>query len=200
MFLTLYVDDLLMLVANKRLLNPRKMQLMDRVEATDIGDVSRALGMNVVCDREKGTITITQTDSTEDVIERCGMMGCNLTYILGVGLKHAAYSEANWGNNLDNGKSTSLYVGMLANSSMSFKVGLQSLNMQSTMEAELLVTALTMKRAVFCSNIMVELGFEKGFSSVPLYLDKIPTLHITCNRTYSSWAKHIALSYFSLKS
>ena len=89
------------------------------------------------------------------------MMGCNLTYILGVRFKLAAYSDANWGNNLDNGKSTSLYVGMLANSSITFKMGLQSLNMQSTKEAELVVTALTMKKAVFCSNIMVELGFEK---------------------------------------
>ena len=70
MFLTLYVDDLLMFIANKRLLNPRKMQLMDRVETTDMGGVSRALGMNVVRDREKGTITIIQMDSTEDVIER----------------------------------------------------------------------------------------------------------------------------------
>ena len=50
---------------------------------------------------------------------------------------------------------------MLANSSMSFKVGLQSLNVQPTIEAELVAEALAMKEAVFCSNIMVELGFEK---------------------------------------
>ena len=39
---------------------------------------------------------------------------------------------------------------------------------QSTMEVELVAEVLTMKEAVFCSNIMVELGFEKGSICVPL--------------------------------
>ena len=43
---------------------------------------------------------------------------------------------------------------------------------------------------------MVELGFEKGFNSVPLYLDNTSTLHVAGNRTYSPRAKHIALRYF----
>ena len=42
----------------------------------------------------------------------------------------------------------------------------------------------------------VELGFEKGFSSVPLYLDKISTLHVASNSTYFPRTKHIALRYF----
>ena len=44
--------------------------------------------------------------------------------------------------------------------------------------------------------MMVELGFEKGFNSVPLYLDNPSTLHVAGNRTYSPRAKHIALRYF----
>ena len=32
---------------------------------------------------------------------------------------------------------------------------------------------------------MVELGFEKGFNSVPLYLDNTSTLHVAGNRTSS---------------
>ena len=43
---------------------------------------------------------------------------------------------------------------------------------------------------------MVELGFEKGFNSVPLYLDNTSTLHVAGTRTYSPRAKHIALRYF----
>ena len=81
---------------------------------------------------------------------------------------------------------------MLANGLMSFKVGLQSLAVQFAMEAELEAAALAMKEAVFCSNIMVELGFEKGVSSVPLYLDNT-LLHIAGNRTDSPRAKHIVL-------
>ena len=50
----------------------------------------------------------------------------------------------------------------LANASTIFKMG-------STMEAELVVADLTLKEgAVFCSNIMLELGFDESFGSVPL--------------------------------
>ena len=40
-------------------------------------------------------------------------------------------------------------------------VGLQSPTARSTLEAELVVAALTMKEVVLCSNMMVELDFEK---------------------------------------
>ena len=46
----------------------------------------------------------------------------------------------------------SSYIGMLANTPISFKVGLQGLAVKSTTEAELVVAALAMKEAVFCST------------------------------------------------
>ena len=55
-FLVLYVDDLLLLRANTLQLNKLKKQLMDRLEMTGMGDVSRFLGMNVICDRKKRII------------------------------------------------------------------------------------------------------------------------------------------------
>ena len=39
----------------------------------------------------------------------------------------ALFSDANWGNNPDNGWSTPSYIVMLANAPISFKVGLQGL-------------------------------------------------------------------------
>ena len=47
------------------------------------------------------------------------------------------------------------------------------------MEAELVATALTMTEAVFCSNMIKELGFDTRFDSVPLYLDKTSTLYVS---------------------
>ena len=84
--LTLYVDIVLLLGANKQLLDKLKKTLMDRFEMTDMGDMSRVLGMmNVTRDREEGTITINQKDYTEDIVQRYGMRGCNLAYTPGVG-------------------------------------------------------------------------------------------------------------------
>ena len=85
---------------------------------------------------------------------------------------------------------------MISNGPTSFKVGIQGFTTQSTMEAELVAAALTIKEATFCSTMMLELGFKKGFGSVPLYIDNTPALHVAGNRTYSPHAKHIALRYF----
>ena len=52
---------------------------------TDMGDVSRVLGMNVTCYREEETITIHQKNYTEDIVQRYGMRGCNPAYTPGVG-------------------------------------------------------------------------------------------------------------------
>ena len=85
---------------------------------------------------------------------------------------------------------------MVANAPIIFKVGLQGVTAQPTMEAELVAAALIMKEgAVLFSNMMLELDFDKCFGSVPLFIDNTLALHITGNRTYIPHAKHIALRY-----
>ena len=85
---------------------------------------------------------------------------------------------------------------MVANGPISFKMGLQGLTAQSTMEAELMAAALTMKEAVLCSIMMLELGFYESFGSVPLHIDNTSVLYVAGNRTYRPRAKHIALRYY----
>ena len=52
---------------------------------TDMGDASRVLGRNITRDREEGTITISQKNYTEDIVQRYGIRGCNPAYTPGVG-------------------------------------------------------------------------------------------------------------------
>ena len=113
-----------------------------------------------------------------------GTVDFAITYKQG-GFKLTAFSDANWGNNPDNGKSTSSYIAFLANAPVSFKVGLQGLTAKST-EAELVAAALAMKETVFCSNMMKELGFGTRFDIIPLYIDNTSALHVAGNRTYIS--------------
>ena len=49
----------------------------------DIGDVSLVLGMGVIRDCEKGTVTITQEIYTKSLLERYGMASCISTYTPG---------------------------------------------------------------------------------------------------------------------
>ena len=85
----------------------------------------------------------------------------------------------------------------VANAPITFKVELQGLTAQPTMEAELMVAALTiMEEAIFCSNVMSEPGFGESFGSVPLCIDNTSALLIAVNRTYSPRTKHFALRYY----
>ena len=123
-----------------------------------------------------------------------GSVNFPITYKRG-GLKLMTYTDANCGGNPDNGKSTSSYIVMLADGPISFKVGLQSLTAQSTMEAELVAATTAMKESLFCRNMSMELGFTEGFRSVSVYIHNTSALHVAGNRTFSPRAKHIALRY-----
>lgn len=72
------------------------------------------------------------------------------------GFKLNAFYDANWGNNPSNGGSMSSCTIMLSNAPMCFKVKLQGLTAQFTMEAELVGAALMMKESVLCSNLTKE--------------------------------------------
>ena len=85
--LTLYVDGIPFLSASKALRNKFKKKLMHWFEMFDMGDVSRTVGMNIIRDREKEAMTISQKDYTEDVVQRYGMEGCNPAYTSGVELE-----------------------------------------------------------------------------------------------------------------
>ena len=112
------------------------------------------------------------------------------------GFTLTAFSDANWANNLENVKSLSSYIMMMSNGPVSFKVGLQGITAQSTMEAELVAAALVMKAAVYCANMMQELGFGETFKCVPLHIDNTSALHVAGNHTFSSRATHMALRLF----
>ena len=88
---------------------------------------------------------------------------------------------------------------MLWDKPIVFKSGLQGLISMSTMEAELVTAALATKEAVFCSNMMTELGFGKDFAKMPLYCDNTAMLHPLENRTISWRTKHIALRSFFIR-
>ena len=46
------------------------------------------------------------------------------------------------------------------------------------------IALILKEETVCCSNMMLELGFDERFGSVPLYIDNTSALHIADNRTY----------------
>ena len=78
------MDNVLLLGANKQLLDKLKKKLMNYFEMTDMGDVSRALGMNATRDRKERTIMINQKDYTKDIDQRYGLRGWDPAHTAGV--------------------------------------------------------------------------------------------------------------------
>ena len=101
------------------------------------------------------------------------------------GFKLTAFSDANRGNNPHKGKSTSSYVMMMCNGPVNFKLGVHGLTAQSTMEAELVAAALTLKEAINCASMMRELVFEETLKCVPIDIDNMSVLHMAGNKTYA---------------
>ena len=71
--LTLYVDDVLLLGKDRKVLERIKRKLMGRFSMTDMGDVSFVLGTEVTRNRTKGTVTIIQENCVKPLLERYGM-------------------------------------------------------------------------------------------------------------------------------
>lgn len=60
---------------------------MARVSMTDMGEVSLIFGMNVTTNYQEGTLTITQNDYVQSILERYGMLDCNFVHTSGYRLE-----------------------------------------------------------------------------------------------------------------
>ena len=84
-YLTLYVDDLLLAGNDFNAISILKGKLQKRFKMTDMGEASLVLGMEIKKDREAGTLTISQEAYCISILERFGMLDCKPTSTHGYG-------------------------------------------------------------------------------------------------------------------
>ena len=70
------MNDVLLTGGNKATPEMIKGKLMSWFKVSDIGDVSRVLGMQVTRDGQTGSLTITQEDYTRGRLIKYGMQDC----------------------------------------------------------------------------------------------------------------------------
>ena len=252
----------------------------ERFEMTDMGEVTRILGMEVKRDYDQGTLAITQTDYVENLLERFEMQNANVAHTPGYGqelsseqpedkllgaqgiklyqsitgsllylaqctrydlcyavnqltracnrpaevhmtaakhvlrylrgtpdlpityrkeqLRLLSYTDASFGANPDNRKSTTGYLFFLGGAPISFGSKTQSLTAQSTVESELQALSYGAREAVYLSSFLTELGL-KDSSQVPIRSDSTGALSGAGNSMFSARTKHIALRYFFVR-
>ena len=84
-YLTLYVDDLLLAGNDSNAISMVIGKLQKRFKMTDMGEASLVLGMEIKRDREAGTLTISQDPFLKSILERFGMSDCKPTSTPGYG-------------------------------------------------------------------------------------------------------------------
>ena len=84
-YLTLYVDDLLLADNDSNTISIVKGKLQKHFEMTDLGEASLVLGMEIKRDREAGTLTISQEAHCKSILERFGVSDCKPTSAPGYG-------------------------------------------------------------------------------------------------------------------
>ena len=84
-FLTLYVDDLLLASHNSDAIAMVKEKLKLRFKMTDMGAVSLVSGMEIKRDVECGTLTMSQEAYSKSILERFGISECKPTNTPGYG-------------------------------------------------------------------------------------------------------------------
>jgi transposase InsO family protein len=76
-FLVVYVDDLLLAASSRQLMDKIKSTLSKRFHMHDLGEVKFILGIQVKRDRNRRTISLSQAQYIDSVLDRCGMTGCS---------------------------------------------------------------------------------------------------------------------------
>jgi hypothetical protein len=109
-----------------------------------------------------------------------------------------AYSDADHGANLDNGRSTSAYVVKISSGTVSWSSRLQSIVALSTTEAEFVAAASAGQEVVWMRALLGELGFHISGPSL-LLLDNQSAIQVGKNPEHHGRMKHLDLRFYWLR-
>ena len=73
MIVAVYVNDKLIFSKNLDAIKRLKSQLLDHFEITDLGEAQWILGMEVICDCQQGTISLSQCRYVKTILDHFGL-------------------------------------------------------------------------------------------------------------------------------
>ena len=281
MFLTLYVDDILLAGSDMEMINATKRWLSSVFEMKDMGEARYVLGVEILRDRSKKLLGLSQKAYIEKVLERfrmhyskpvdtpvdkglilsleqcpktevekqkmsnvpyasaigslmyamlctrpdiCFAVGLVSRYqsnpgiahwqavkrimrylrgttdlvlcYQGVDLKLRGYSDADWGGDLDESKSTSGYVFTLGGGAISWCSKKQECIALSTMEAEYVACCLAAQEAIWLRSFLQDLNLTPRVDDpVEMWCDNTAAIQYAKDPKFHRKAKHIKRRY-----
>lgn len=107
-----------------------------------------------------------------------------------------AYTDSDWAGDVDDRKSCSGNVLMLAGSPISWKSRKQKSVALSTMEAEYTALAEVAREVIYIKRLLVHMGFEKYAKSPSnVFCDNQSAIYLSKNPVFHKRSKHIDISF-----
>jgi len=110
----------------------------------------------------------------------------------------SAYSDSDWGGDLEDRKSTTGYVVFINDNLVSWNTKKQATVALSTAEAELMVAAEVIKEVLWMKYILNELMYEVSLP-IKIFIDNQSTIRIIQNDIEHDRTKHIDIKYYFMK-
>jgi transposase InsO family protein len=129
-----------------------------------------------------------------------GTINLKLTYgpDLEISDMFVGYSDANFGGDKGNGKSTTGYIIKVGSGAVSWSSKLQPIVALSTTEAEYVSAVATGKEICWMQNLLQELGYRPPMPS-KLFMDNQSAMTVAKNPEHHGRMKHLDLCYYWLR-
>jgi len=114
-------------------------------------------------------------------------------------LKTEAYSDSDWGGDLDTRKSTTGYTLRIANGPVSWSSKLQTTLASSSMEAEYMAGYEVVAEIVWAVGVCREIGVKLSDGPINVYMDNKSAIALANNPVYHKRSKHIDIKYHWLR-
>ena len=110
----------------------------------------------------------------------------------------AGFSDADWGGDLDDRKSTSGYVFQIGGGTVSWRSKKQTSVALSTAEAEYVALASTVQEALWLRHLLTDLNIESPGPTV-IYEDNQSAIAMTRSPQFHGRSKHISIKYHFIR-
>ncbi|RVW38120.1 Retrovirus-related Pol polyprotein from transposon TNT 1-94 [Vitis vinifera] len=180
--------------------------LSTHFDIKDLGEASYVLGIKILRDRANGVLKLSQRAYIERILKRFNMHNCSLMYAQVCTRPDIAFVVGMLGRylsnpgSLDDKKSTTGYIFMMAGGAVSWKSVKQTLTASSTMEAEYVACYEACCHAMWMRNIISALGVVDSISRpLKLFCDNSAAVAFSKNTRSISRSKHIDVKFYFVK-
>ncbi|CAI7776523.1 unnamed protein product [Closterium sp. NIES-53] len=204
-YVLVYVDDLVFATADTEAPTLVKSKLQKRHTCNDLGELRIYLGLQITRDRERCTITLTQSHMVHQSVEPSGLYPELVGWLITSGMRLVlggwgpvvltGHADNSWFDDSATQRSSQGYTFSLGSGSVSWRSTRSSSVLSSSCEAEIYAEAMAAQELRWLTYLLTDLG-EQPHSPPVLYVDNKAMIALCQEHRLEHRTKHIALRYF----